>query len=92
MKVVEKLKDQPDSGALLVEVAEHEIADIDAMAMMIDGGSGEYSVDVRLVGTNVPPCIETIADHRIPLRPKRFCKPEDLRSRTRYYEVRVARN
>jgi hypothetical protein len=70
MKVVEKLKEQPDSDALLVEVAENEVADIAAMAMIIDGGAGDYSVDVRLVGTNTPPHVETIADHRLPASPE----------------------
>jgi hypothetical protein len=52
------------------------IADIDEMLVMVDGVIGfDYSADVRLVSTDGPPEIRTIAGERTPLRQHHFQKP-----------------
>jgi hypothetical protein len=92
MKVIETLRKERDSCCAVIEVAEQEVADIDAMAMMIDGQGGDYSVDARLVSTDDPPNMQNVGGQRLPLRQSHFSRPNEIRDQRRFYEVRLNRN
>jgi len=92
MKISETLRHEFDSHSAIVEVNENEVADFDAMVVMVDGLGGDYSVDVRLVSTSSPPQVENIGGQRIPFRKHNMCRPSDYMNRKRYYEVRMNRN
>jgi len=63
------------------------------MLVMIDGViGGEYSADVRLVSTDGPPEMRTVAGQRMPLRQHRSLEPNEIRQRKRYYEVLLVRD
>jgi hypothetical protein len=53
-------RDEPSSHSAIIEVNENEVADFDAMALMVDAPGGDYSVDVRLVSTSSPPEIQNV--------------------------------
>jgi hypothetical protein len=81
------------ASSAIVEIVENEIADIDEMLVMVDGITGfDYSADVRLISTDGPPEIRTIAGERTPLRQHHFFKPKEIRQRKRYYEVLLRRD
>ena len=93
MRIVETLHKDSLSSSAIIEVVEDEIADIDEMLVMIDGVVGfDYSADVRLVSTDVPPEMRTIAGHRMPLRQQHFHRPTEIRQQKRYYEVMLSRD
>ena len=67
MKIVETLHKDSLVSSAIIEVLEQEMADIDEMLAMLDGAIGfDYSADVRLVSTDSPPEMRTIAGERIP--------------------------
>ena len=92
MRIYETLRDEPDATAAVIEVDANEVADFDQMLLFVDGAGGDYSMDARLVSTGKPPKIENIADHRLPVRQRKFAKAADVRKQKRYYEVRLNRN
>jgi hypothetical protein len=93
MKIIETLHKDSLASSAIVEVVEQEIADIDEMLVMVDGAIGlDYSVDVRLVSTESPPEMRTIAGERIPMRQHHFQKPKEIRKQKRYYEVLLRRD
>jgi hypothetical protein len=92
MKIVEMLRRESESHAAIIEVEEAEVADLDAMVVMVDGLGGDYSVDVRLVSTSSPPKVENIGGHRIPFREHNMCRPTEYLKRKRYFEIRMNRN
>jgi hypothetical protein len=92
MKISDTLRKEPDSHSAIIEVNEHEVADFDAMAVMVDGLGGDYSVDVRLVSTSSPPDVQNVGGQRIPFRNHNMCRPSDYMDRKRYYEIRMNRN
>lgn len=92
MKIVETLRHEADQFAAVIEVEEDEVADLDQMLMLVDGAGGQYSMDARLVSTVRPPKIEKFGDHRLPMRQREFCRPAEMKSQRRYYEVRLNRN
>jgi hypothetical protein len=92
MKISEILRNEPNSHSAIIEVNENEVADFDAMVVMVDGIGGDYSVDVRLVSTSSPPDVENIGGQRIPFRHHNMCRPSDFTNRKRYYEIRMNRN
>ena len=83
---------EPNTHSAIIEVNENEVADFDAMIMMVDGITGDYSADLRLVSTSSPPEIQTIGGQRIPFRNHNMCRPTDYVDRKRYYEIRMNRN
>ena len=93
MRIVETLHKDSLASSAIIEVVENEIADIDEMLVMVDGVTGfDYSADVRLVSTDSPPEIRTIAGERMPLRQHHFHKPDEIRQQKRYYEVLLRRD
>ncbi len=93
MKIVETLHKDSLVSSAIIEVLEQEMADIDEMLVMVDGAIGlDYSADVRLVSTDSPPEIRTIAGERMPLRQHHFHKPNEIRQQKRYYEVLLRRD
>jgi hypothetical protein len=92
MQISETLRKESASHSAIIVVNENEVADFDAMAVMMDGMGGDYSVDVRLVSTSSPPQIQNIGGQRIPSRNHNMCSPTDYMDRKRYYEIRMSRN
>ena len=93
MRIVETLHKDSLASSAIIEVLENEIADINEMLNMIDGVIGlDYSADVRLVSTDGPPEMRTIAGRRMPLRQHHFHKPNENRQQKRYYEVLLSRD
>jgi hypothetical protein len=92
MRIVDTLHSFEHSHGALIEVAEEEIADFEAMMMLIDSEGGSYALDGRLVSTTSRPEIEIFGDHRLPLRQHAFARPADIRRLKRYYEIRMNRN
>ena len=92
MRIYDTLRDEPDAIVALIEVEANEAADLDEMLMFVDGAGGDYSVDARLVSTQTPPKIETIGDHRLAVRQRKFARPAEMRTQKRYYEIRLNRN
>ena len=93
MKIVETLHKDGLSSSAIIEVIEDEIADIDEMLVMVDGVIGfNYSADVRLVSTDSPPEMRTIAGQRTPMRQPHFHLPREIRQQKRYYEVLLRRD
>jgi len=92
VKIVETLRKEADSHEAIIEVDVEEVADLDAMVLMVDGLGGDYSVDVRLVSTSNLPKIENIGGHRIPFRKHNMCPPAEYLKRKRYFEIRMSRN
>jgi hypothetical protein len=91
MRKVDTLHEFEKSCSALVEVAADEVADFEAMMMLVDGEGGDYSIDARLVSTSTLPQIEKLGEYRLPLRQRKFPKPADIRHLTRYFEVRLSR-
>jgi hypothetical protein len=61
--------------------------------VMVDGVIGfDYSADVRLVSTDSPPEMRTIAGQRTPMRQPHFHLPREIRQQKRYYEVLLRRD
>jgi hypothetical protein len=93
MRIFETLHKDSLASSAIIEVVENEIADIDEMLVMVDGVTGfDYSADVRLVSTDSPPEMRTIAGERMPLRQHHFQKPHEIRQQKRYYEVLLRRD
>ena len=92
MQISETLRKESASHSAIIVVNENEVANFDAMAALMDGMGGDYSVDVRLVSTSNPPQIENIGGQRIPTRNHNMCRPSDYMDRKRYYEIRINRN
>jgi len=92
MKISEMLCEEDDRHLAIIEVGEHEVADVEAMIVLVDGIGGDYSVDVRLVSTSSPPKVEDFAGQRLPLRNHYLCRPAEYPNRKRYYEIRMHRN
>jgi hypothetical protein len=92
MKISEMLRRDADSHSAIIVVNENEVADFDAMAVMMDGVGGDYSVDVRLMSTSSPPEVQNIGGQRVPARNHNMRGPADYMDRKRYYEIRMNRN